>query len=247
MDNLKEIIMVTEPEVVKSYKWEKDAQFLHPAVQVLSMEDIERLQEKHTDLFGGKSVYPESVWMKHPFMHNQYIDINTAEDVLTKSKLNALGLIARHLGVKSFTTTFVTTQTEERKHDVNGDVKYKMIEAKTTVNLKKEDSSSNQYYRKEEYSGNFSEESYQEAIKLAKEYGLYNDEDIFYLIQQRNPQHLNMIKNQHVKVELARELNESLDVAFSLDACKVFKLNANYQQTISIKKTVTLETDLVFE
>jgi hypothetical protein len=168
MDNLKEIIMVTTPEDAKNYRWEKDARFLHPAVQVLSTKDIEKLQQENTNMFGGKSVYQDSVWMKHPFMSNQYIDINTAEDVLTKSKLNALGLIARHLGVKLYTTTFVTTTTEERKHDANGNVTYKMIKASTQVEVKKEDSSSNQYYREEKYKGSFSDGSYQEAINIAE-------------------------------------------------------------------------------
>lgn len=237
------VLMVTSPEKAINYKWYDNSDILQPEVQVIPQEDIKSLD----DLFGGSVPSLNSVWIKHPFIPNQYIDINTAEDTLTRIKLDALVIIAKYLGVKEYTTLYATEEISERTYDTKVGVQYKTIKADTQVKIDKNDKNSGKYYKHEEFSGSFSQKEYEKAVAKAKEIGLFNDDTIRYLLEQRNPQDANIMKSQTVKIELTRELNESLDVAFALSACELFNLNVNYKQTLSTRKKITIETELVFE
>lgn len=248
MENLKcpigDVIMVTSPEKSINYRWYKNSEKLSPQLKVLSITEVNQIDVEN--IFGVPQVQENTIWMKHPFVPNKYIDINKAEDVLIQAKLDGLGLVAKHLGVKRFKTAYAIVTTSEAEYDIDGGVRYKAVKGDMKVEIKKDDKNTFMFYRDENYSGNFSPESYNKAKAIAKEYGLYGEPDISYLIKQRDPQDENCITSQKVHTILTKELNTQLDVALSLNAIGIFALDTHYKQTISKRKEIQIETELVF-
>ena len=229
--------------MLSNYNWEKNADKLDPNVQIVSYDNV-RLMD--IDIFDGKFPMLDSILVKHPFIPNKYIPLDMTEDALTKTKLNCLGIIARLLGVKEYETEFITEETKEVSIDASGKIDVKIVDSQSKINIKKDDTKVGKYYRHETFKGEFNAEGYEQAIIEAKRYGLYNDEDIFYLIKNRDPRFLNPMTSQTVKFELAKELNNKLDIAFSLKVASIFKLKADYNQIITHRKRIVIGTKLIF-
>ena len=238
-----EIIYVTTPERAINYKWEKNFNKLSPEIQVVSIEDIQNIGR---DVFDNKRILLNTLLVKHPFIPNKYIEIDRTEEAITKSKLNCLGMILRYLGVSEYETTCVSEIYSNVERDANGNASYKFVEAGLNTKTIRTDNETRKYYRHEFYPGEYSIDSWRKAVDLAKQFGLYSDEDIYYLLQNRDPKDLNLLKSQEVKIELTRELNKSLDVAFNLSVSGIFKLNANYDEIIKKRKKIVIESKLIF-
>ena len=162
-------------------------------------------------------------------------------------KFKSLGIIAHYLGAKEYETTFAITESKERIINANGELDYKLINAASSVRIKENDSMTGKYYRHETFRGEFSMASYNQAVLEAKQNGLYDDDDINYLLKTRNPKFGNQLTSQHVRFNLTKELNSQLDIAFSLKVSSIFKLSANYNQIVSKKQDILIETKLIFE
>lgn len=241
----KDIIYVTSEERAYNYKWEKTANKLNPNVQIVSVDDI---YEMGVNIFDGKKVpVLDTILIKHPFIPNKYIPLETTEDVITKAKFRSLGIIAHYLGAKEYETTFAITESKERIINANGELDYKLLNAASSVRIKENDSMTGKYYRHETFRGEFSMASYNQAVLEAKQSGLYDDDDINYLLKTRDPKFGNQITSQHVRFNLTKELNSQLDIAFSLKVSSIFKLSANYNQIVSNKQDILIETKLIFE
>lgn len=238
------IIYVTSKERAINYKWEKYADKLSPEVQIVSVNDI---QQMDIDIFDDRKLpIINKILVKHPFIPNKYISLDRTEDALTKTKLNCLSSIVRHLGVREYETTYATEETKEVTINANGEIGYNLLNVESKVSINEKDSRTGKYYRHETFKGDFSKKSYKQAVLEAKQYGLYNDEDIYSLIKNRDPKFLNQLTSQHIRIELTRELDEQLDIAFSLKVSNLFKINANYDQIISKRKKIIIETKLLF-
>lgn len=239
-----DVLYVTSKERSINYKWEDNCSKLNSRVQVVSIDDV----NPQIDLYNqGGAVMMDTILVKHPFIPEKYIDVNAAEDALTKTKLDCLGIISNLLGVKEYETTFAIEEDSKREVDANGNMTIKAVESNVQVKIQEGDSRSGKYYRHEKFNSKLSAESYSKAIQEAKKFGLCNDESINYLIMNRNPKMPNnMLTEQNVKVELYRELNSLLDIAFSLKVSKIFNLTASYSEKISHRKKITIETSLIF-
>jgi hypothetical protein len=90
------------------------------------------------------------------------------------------------------------------------------------------------------------EDSYAIAVERAKEFGLYYDDDVQFLLETRNPRYGNRLTSRRIKCELTRELNRSLDIAFNLKFASIFSLNANYNQVLIQRKKIVIETNFIF-
>lgn len=245
MESLKEltgeIIYVTTPEKAINYKWRENNEMLSPDIQVLSIDDIKSYDRDIVDA----RVRVGMVLAKHPF-RNKYIEIDRTEDAITKEKLNCIGVIAFLLGAKKYETLYGTEEVQDVKIGADGQANYKFVDVGTKFNIQKSDIKTGKYYATNTFSGFFSEENYYQAIEKAKEYRLYYDEDVAFLLETRNPLYGNQLTSRMVKVELTRELNTSLDIAFSLKAAGVFSLNATYNQVVSQRKKIVIETNFEF-
>ena len=237
-----EIIYVTTPERAINYKWEKNFNKLSPEIQVVSIEDIQNIGR---DVFDNKRILLNTILVKHPFIPNKYIEIDRTEDAITKSKLNCLGIILRYLGVSEYETTIAMENNASVECDRNGNASYKFVEGGLKSKKICSENETFKYYRHEQFPGEYSEDNYKKAVDLAKKFGLYVDEDIYYLLLNRNNDK-NQLKSQVIEIELTRELNSSLDVAFNLSVSGIFKLNAAYNETINKRKKISIKTNLKF-
>ena len=103
------------------------------------------------------------------------------------------------------------------------------------------------YSREETFSGEFTRQGYEKAKQLIKQYKLEEEEDLNYIVEQRNPDDGNTLTEQSITVDLSKELNRLTEWAFSLNVLKgIFTLDANVKQTMSIQKEIIVETKLVF-
>ena len=82
---------------------------------------------------------------------------------------------------------------------------------------------------------------------FAKQYGLYTDNKVKALLNERNPNSANMVRQMCVTFSLSQEMNQSLDIAFKLNAMKgVFGLNAAFNEATEQKKTINGKLDIQF-
>ena len=86
-----EVVYVTTPEKAINYKWKEGNEKLSSGLEIVSIDDINKMD---CDVFIGNRVLEGSILTKHPFMPNKYIDIKASEEIIIKSKLNCLGIIA---------------------------------------------------------------------------------------------------------------------------------------------------------
>ncbi|MBQ8681227.1 MAG: hypothetical protein IJ530_15955 [Treponema sp.] len=121
----------------------------------------------------------------------------------------------------------------------------KLIDANGSYQSVKNEQYESDYILEDSFSGEFSEESYNEAIAEAKQVGLYDDFDIKNLFDQRNPQKQNKMTGRKIKIEMTRELNESLDVAFSLKAAG-FGMDGSYKEILETQRNVLFELEIEF-
>ena len=242
---MKEVLFVTSNERAINYRWEDDYNKLNSGLQVVSIDDI-----MHDDIvFLNKrknDIQLESIFIRHPLMPNTYIDINSAEDVFMKIKLDCLGHIANLLGAKEYETIYLIEEKGERKVDVNGDMTISKVSADVTVKIDENSERTRKYYRHEKFNSILTEESYALAKLKAKECNM-DSGDIWYLIANRNPKlPNNLLTSQTVKMELYDELNSKMDIAFSLKVANIFKLRGEYSEAMSSRKKVAIETKLIF-
>ena len=174
-----------------------------------------------------------------------YIDINIAEDELFKDKFNCLGRVVKLLGAKSFEAKAAFLEARTRIIDATGNINYKLIKADASYKKSEEEKYAKTYSRKEIFSGEFTRQGYENAKQLIKQYKL--EEDLNYIVEQRNPDDDNTFSEQNITVDLSEELNSLTECAFSLNVLKgVFTLNANVKQTISTQKKIIVETKIIF-
>jgi hypothetical protein len=243
---MKDVLYVTSNERAINYKWEDDCNKLDRGLQVVSIDDI---MNEDIVFFNKRKndIQLDSIFIRHPLMPNTYVDINSAEDVFMKIKLDCLGHIANLLGAKEYETTYLIEEKGERKVDVNGNMAISKVSAEVSVEIDKNSERTRKYYRHEKFNSILTEESYALAELKAKEYNMDNGVDIRYLINNRNPKlPNNQLTSQIVKMELYDELNSKMDIAFSLKVANIFKLRGEYSEAMSSRKKVVIETKLIF-
>lgn len=239
--------IVTEERSI-SYRWEENANRLDENLQIVSIADMnEALSQGHYsfDLSGSLSV--GMVLAKHPFLPNRYMDISKAQDVIFQDKLDCMFEIAKLLGVTFIKAKAAFKNEQKMEMSTDGELKYKCVDISLQVQKEEIQTLAKRYEREERFSGEFTKDGYQKALEKAQQYGLGKDRDILYLLRQRNPDDPNSILEQSVKVEMTKELNTLLECAMSLNILPgVFSLKGHTRELISRRKTIVLESKLVF-
>ena len=239
------ILQISTEERAVNYRWEKDADKLDKNISIVCMDDIQNLVNDGWTFKTKMPIREGMTLALHPFISKCYIDINIAEDELFKDKFNCLGRVVKLLGVKSFEAKAVFREAKIREIDVTGSINYKAIKADASYKKSEEEKYAKTYSREEKYSGEFTRQGYEKAKQLIKQYKL--EEDLNYIVEQRNPDDGNTLTERSITVNLSKELNRLTEWAFSLNVLKgVFTLDANVKQTMSIQKEIIVETKLVF-
>jgi hypothetical protein len=243
---LKDVLYLAPEERVINYKWEEGHGKLSPNLAVVSITDIRDMQEHGVKFKANLSLCEGMTLVKHPYIANCYMDVNLAEDTLFKDKLNCIGRVVKLLGVKEFTAKAIFEEEKKREFDMQGNVSYKVVNAEASYKKSEEEKYAKTYSLNETFPGEFTKKDYEEAKKLVDQYKL-DDSDLKYILEQRNPDSDNMLREREVSIELSKELNSMTECAFSLNVLQgVFTLNASTKETISTQKKVTLKTKLVF-
>lgn len=239
------ILQISTEERAVNYQWEKDADKLDKNISIVCMDDIKKLVNDGWKFKTKMPIREGMTLALHPFISKCYIDINIAEDELFKDKFNCLGRVVKLLGAKSFEAKAVFLEAKTRIIDATGNINYKLIKADASYKKSEEEKYAKTYSRKEIFLGEFTRQGYENAKQLIKQYRL--EEDLNYIVEQRNPDDSNTFSEQNIAVDLSEELNSLTECAFSLNVLKgVFTLNANVKQTISTQKKIIVETKLIF-
>ena len=185
------------------------------------------------------------ILIKHPFMPKTYMGIETSENALFHVKMQCLSRIMQCLGATRISGHAYVSENKKREIDTNGKISYSAVSVDGSFNKNQDEKYESDYILEDAFSGDFSEFSYEEALKEAKRLGLNDDFDIRNLLDQRNPQKENKMTARKVKIELTRELNESLDIAFSLQASG-FGVNGAYKEILETNRKVMFELEIEF-
>lgn len=211
-------------------------------IRIFSTEELKELpiHFEHTDFFDEGQIF-----IRHPFLPSTFIDINTTEGDIFNEKMICLSKIAQLLGATELNGAAEFLDQQERDIDENGKMEYgdnslSFDEKKELAKIYKD-----KYHQKYKFNGIFVEGNWEKAKEEAKAYGLNRDKSIESLIDLRNPSILNSLKSNSYSIEMTREINQSIDLAFDLVVSKI-KINTKYREVLKNKKTINYEFEIVF-
>lgn len=121
---------------------------------------------------------------------------------------------------------------------VQNNLKVKKQELKRTL----VEISKKQEYEKQE----FTKEQFNKAKEIANERGLLMSPDIRNLIDSRDPDLGAPMKRQSIDVEMCSSLNRILDMACTLNAFPLFKLDSNTRTATQIKYDINIKWRITF-
>lgn len=213
---------------------------------ILSIKEMNNLKDENRIRFiNVRNFTSGQILIKHPFMPKTYMGIETSENALFHIKMQCLSRIMQCLGATRISGHAYVSENKKREIDTNGKISYSAVSVYGSFNKNQDEKYESDYILEDAFSGDFSEFSYEEALKEAKRIGLYDDFDIRNLLDQRNPQKENKMTARKVKIELTRELNESLDIAFGLQASG-FGVNGAYKEILETNRKVMFELEIEF-
>lgn len=122
-------------------------------------------------------------------------------------------------------------------------MKYKIVKAELSYQKEEKEKYTSTYKIESKYSGKYTTEDYEKAIKLVEQYKM---PELRHLLRQRDPKDHNQMIEYKENIELSKELNMLTECAFSLKVMPIFSLSAGLQETLSIEKTVIFEIELKF-
>jgi hypothetical protein len=241
------VILFEDDERSLNYKFEPFAKQLK-STRVLSVE-YDKDDFLQFELIGTK---PEigSVYYKHPYKNDTYVNSNLTDFYFMNEKLELIGHLVKLLGAKSFEASVSIEDIEKMKISTEGKITYKVV--KLDVSSKKEETqklvSKLKLKREFEQDASFDKRvSYKEALDYIQKYNLSSESSINGLIESRNPDVGNQNKHQELSTELTSEYNSILDFAAGLSVMgDVFNLNFAYNKQFESKKKVNLSMEVNF-
>lgn len=246
LKHLKDVLYLTYDELARSYQWYDGVENLNNSVQVLSLDDLPKLQKRGYDFF-IKQMEVGSVLIRNPFNQRQYIDINESEDRIIREKISAMSMIAQKLGARKIIGTAEFLEEQKLERTTDGSAKYKAVTLDVEYRKQQQEKCQKKYKLIREFNGAFSAESYQEAIDLLKKYNLTFDPEVRDLVGLRNPSERNILGKQSVHMNLSREVNSSKEIAASLTVLgDDFSLGFSTKESISTLKSMIFDTEIDF-
>lgn len=217
-----------------------------PSVEFLTIDELNTLaNENKIQIVNTRRFSAGQVFIRHPFVPDTYMDVEESENTLFHIKMQCLSRIMQCLGASHISGHAYVSDTKKREIDVNGKISYKVVDIDGNINKTRDEKYETDYSLEDTFAGEFSKESYEEALSEAKRVGLYDDFDVKNLLEQRNPEKQNKMLGRKVKIELNRELNENLDSAFGLQAAG-FTMNGTYKDILETERKVMFELQIEF-
>lgn len=232
MEVMKDVIHVVTDERSRNWNWDlTDAAFDSSRIKLVSIEEYQKY-------FGSDIKYPDrinvgDILMLHPYDKNTYVKLDYD---LISDKFNKITHLMHLLGAKISRFEIEEFECKKRTWKADGGVSYKGIDASLKV---KKENEVKQRYKKENEDESVGTRQNECDWFLAKEYAedhnLMNDPDIREIIESRKPELKNKKQKKEIKVTMAKDLNDNLDIAFNLKAIKALSFSANYEETMEYR------------
>lgn len=237
-----EVVYVTSDEHSRNWIYNPKSEKVSKRIQWLSIDDVPNIR-KESEWQLPSRIYEGDVLIRHPYDADRYIQAEKASYEIRRSKYLKITEIAQKLGATGCVIKEALENIEERKFSVEGDVTY---EIKSGLNITHDKSLKEtmgiKFENKFDGIERISQRSYEDAITLAEKYNLWEDEEIRSLINMRNPNQENLLRNRTLTFDMTREANERLDIAFSLTALPgVFSIDAPLKRTLIQRESIKLE------
>lgn len=245
-DNTQVLVLAPEEKCI-NYKWYEDADKIDRRIQLVtpdfvSSDNFPCIIDKSNGMSDGMML------IRHPFIKDSFIDVTKLEDTILHLKLNTLNSIGLKLGAKEIHIKCELKNSEKRSVGVDSDANIWAANINVSAQSEKEKYGSEEYkIDTDNPNTEFSLESYNEAVRLAKEYGLYSEGNVHSLLYDRDPSRPNPFKGKKkVTVSALSETNEKLDIAVHASYLKNFSFNLNVTKSCVVKHEICLVTEFNF-
>ncbi len=229
----KDVILVAFPERAINYAWEDDSDKVND-IDIISQDDIEELRGSSDIILPAGTIPVGTTLIRHPYEKLKFVELEKAEDIFFKDKMNLMADILSYTGVKSVNVNAIIEKVETREWSATGDVRYKTVNIDSEIKRKTEERISQIYENIRTF--DCSKKDYEIARKLAVDTGLINESDIKSYIDNPN------CKSSSITTEVSNEYNSRLDVAINLNAMKgLLKTSAGFNNTVTKKMTVRIK------
>lgn len=241
-DNTQVLVLAPEEKCI-NYKWYDDADKIDRRIQLVTPEYVS--SDKFPCIIDKCSGISDGMmFIRHPFVKDTFVDVTKLEDEILHLKLNTLNSIGLKLGAKEIHIKCELKNSEKRSLGIGSDANLWAAKVDVSVQSEKEKYSSSEY-KIDTFNPNteFSFESYEEAVRLAKDYGLFSDGNVHSLLYDRDPNKPNPFKGKKtVSVSALSESNEKLDIAVHASYLKKFSFNLNVANSCVVKHEINLVT-----
>lgn len=211
-------------------------------VDVCSYEDeLPVLVEK---LCLPPDIYIGSTLIRSPYDKEIYWDIEDYEEKVTRAKAAMILQIAQLLGAKEYEYSSSLKSIQERSSEFNADGTYKVVSVSLEIKNQEKEAIAGKYSDKNIFPNapeRPSQEDHQDALKLAKQTGLYGEPDINSLLKLCDPSKKNRLGTRIVEISASTESTKALDMAFGLNVMPdIFKLNAGFKRSTQYIKSIQM-------
>lgn len=215
-------------------------------IRILSVNELNEIKEKNGITFKPVSFFEErQLFIRHPFIPNTFIDVNTTESEIFIEKINLLSRIVQLLGATEIAGEAIFINEEERFVNRKGNVSYHSISFGAEEKKELSDYYKEHYKQTDTFppvANNI--EKWKQAKEIAVKYGLDKDKVIEALIIQRHPDN-NPIKSRELTFDMTCEINRSFDLAFELIAHNI-SIKTIYKKIIKAKKSINYNLRVIF-
>lgn len=239
------VLVVAKPERCLNYKYYDQGDKIDSRLQLLPLEYVDAPSfpfqiDKENGLAEGM------MFVRHPFINDAFIDVNKLEDSIIELKLQAMKSIGLKLGAKDIHIECELESSELRAFNANADASWTpTVTADVKANQEK--------YSKRKYTIDWKNnktpmtlDSYNKAIEIAREFGLYSEPRIATLFKDRNPEEP-ATGTFTVCASALKESNDKLEIAVSASYLSAFSFKANVANSCTLKNEITLVTTFTFE
>jgi hypothetical protein len=197
-------------------------------------------------IFQGCKPRPGSMFVRHPFTPNAFVNAATSEQQIIQERLQKFGKIAQELG--AFQYTFKVKSLECSSRDISIKTKLSVSSFKAKGRFKKQckEQIDDERSGREEYSAIKVSDAISRAMEYASKYGLDNDVDVKTLIDKANSDnHLKLIETT---IDATRGLEQSMDAAFSLTSMSgPLNIDVSVIENTTYKKRLIVKMSLSFD
>lgn len=230
------IYIAESPEAVGSYKWYPEYKFLHPNLEVLTVESA---REKYPKMIPNDAI-SGSILLIHPDK-TKYILSQNAEEVYVKHFVGNLSLIVQNLGAKNFSYSRSDVETKETKFNLNTGLDFEPVKAEVKIDKTDNSKLEKLFEQKDEFQPKpKTTESWKRACKIAEDNNLMGNEDIKGLINAADPNNGGGLVRREITTVVTSEFESNLKVAASVKAFSSFKIDVDVANSIKYIKTVSV-------